>query len=82
MLVAVRAVIASQKPIVAAGRDIDLMQTPGVGAKRTPAITAEVLEMQHDPPWMLKIARKNNVRLSMIDCTLARRRSEFRRVDR
>ena len=56
MLVAFRAVIASQKPIGAAGRDIDLMQAPGLGAKRSPAITAEVLEMQHDPPRVIKIA--------------------------
>jgi hypothetical protein len=58
MLVAVGAVIASQKPIEAAGRDIDLMQAPGLGAKRSPAITAEVLEMQHDPPRVVKIACK------------------------
>ena len=58
MLVPVGAVIASQKPKGAPGRDVDLVQTPGLGAKRAPAITTEVLEMQHDPPRIFKIARE------------------------
>jgi hypothetical protein len=58
MLVAVRTVKASQQPMGTAGRDIDLMQTPSLGAKRTAAIATEVLEMQHDPPRMFKVAGK------------------------
>ena len=58
MLVALRAVVASQKPIVTTCRDIDLVQASGLGAKRASTITAEVFEMQDDPPRVFKIARK------------------------
>ena len=57
-LVAFRSVKASQQPIVAAGRHIDLMQTAGLGAKRTAASATQVLEVQHDPPRIFKVARK------------------------
>jgi hypothetical protein len=48
-LLARRAVVTFQKAIVAACEHIDLLQTTGLGAERSP-ITSEMFEVQYDPP--------------------------------
>jgi hypothetical protein len=61
-LVALEPVVAFQKPIVATCEDIDLLQAPGLGAKRS-TITSKILEVQYDPPRIFKVASKGTLGL-------------------
>ena len=61
-LLARRAVVAFQKPIAATCEDIDLLQTTGLGAERSP-ITSEMFEVQYDPPRIFKVASKGTLGL-------------------
>ena len=61
-LLARRAVVTFQKAIVAACEHIDLLQTTGLGAERSP-ITSEMFEVQYDPPGIFKVASKGTLGL-------------------
>src|SRR6516162_1402497 len=53
--VAPRGVIASQQPIPAASRDIDLMEAASLRAMRSAITTTQAFEMQNKHPRILKI---------------------------